>query len=53
MSEEEEDVIGAPHHLSWIMFVRIFTNNNDYLRIITYINVKLISLHFLLRKDIS
>jgi len=52
MFEEEKDIIGASHHLSWIIFTRLLINDNDYLRVNIYINVKLIKLHFLLRKDI-
>jgi len=52
MTEEGEDIIGAPHHPSWIMFARSFSDNSDYPRVITYINIKLISLRFSLRKDI-
>jgi len=52
MSEKEEDIISTPYYPSWIMFARTSTNNNNYPRVITYINIKLISLHFSLRKDI-
>ena len=38
----------APYHLSWITFTKISTNDNDHLRVITYMNVKLIGLWFLL-----
>ena len=34
------------------MFIRSSLLNNDYLRIITYINIKLVKLYFLLKKDI-
>jgi len=34
------------------MFARLSTNDSNYLRVITYINVKLIKLYFLLRKNI-
>ena len=41
------------HELSsWIIFSKQLTNNNDYLRVITYINIKLSQLCFLLRKNI-
>ena len=52
MFEEEKDIIRASHHPSWIIFTRLLINDNDNLRINIYINVKLIKLHFLLRKDI-
>jgi len=34
------------------MFKILLYNENDYLRVFTYINVRLIKLHFSLRKDI-
>jgi len=52
ISKKGEDIIRTPYHLSWIMFTRSLINGNDYLRVITYINVKLIKLCFSLRKDI-
>jgi len=52
ISEEGSDLIGAPHYPFWIMFVRSTNSDSNYPRIITYINIKLISLHFLIRKDI-
>ena len=48
MSEEEEDIMKATHHPSWIMFTRSLLANNNYSRVITYINIKLIKLLFLL-----
>ena len=44
--------MGAPHYLLWIIFSRQLANNNDYPRVITYINAKLSQLHFSLRKNI-
>jgi len=52
LSEEEENIVGTSHHLSWITFARSSTNGNDYLRVITYINAELIGLQFSLRKNI-
>jgi len=52
MFEEEKNIIRAPHHSSWIIFTRLLINDNDYLRVNIYINIKLIKLYFLLRKDI-
>jgi len=34
------------------MFTRLSLTDNDYSRVITYINIKFIKLHFSLRKDI-
>ena len=50
MTEEED--ISTSHYLSWIIFARFSSNNNNHLKVITYINIKLISFKFLLRKDI-
>jgi len=36
----------TPYHLLWITFTKISTNDNDHLRVITYMNVKLIGLWF-------
>ena len=44
--------MGAPHYLLWIIFSRQLANNNDYPRVIIYINAKLSQLHFSLRKNI-
>ena len=52
MSEEEKDIIKASYHPLWITFTRLLINNNDYPRVKIYINVQLIKLYFLLRKDI-
>jgi len=48
MSEEEEGIMEATHHSSWIMFARSLLANNNYSRVIIYINIKLIKLLFLL-----
>ena len=52
MSEEGENIIKASHYHSWIMFIKSLLTNNNYPRLITYINIKLVKLCFLLRKDI-
>jgi len=44
LSKEGKNIVDTPHYPSWIMFARISTNDNDYPRVITYINAKLISL---------
>jgi len=44
LSKEGKKIVGALHHPSWIMFARTSTNDNDYPRVITYINAKLINL---------
>jgi len=50
--EVGEDIISTSHHPFWIMFARSANSDSDYLRVNTYINIKLISLCFLLRKNI-
>ena len=40
------------HHPNWIVFTRLPTNSNDFPRVISYVNIHLKSLCFLLRKDI-
>jgi len=40
------------HHLNWISFTRIPLVNNNFPRVITYVNTRLSSLCFLLHKDI-
>jgi len=44
LSEEGKNIVGTSHYPSWIMFARKSTNYNNYPRVITYINAKLISL---------
>ena len=45
-------LMGTCHYPNWISFARIPSDNKDFPRVITYINIRLSSLHFLLRKDI-
>ena len=47
-----EFLMDTCHHPNWISFTRILSDNKDFLRVITYINTHLSSLHFLLCKDI-
>ena len=51
-SKEGEELVEVPNHPNWITFSRSFFKENDFLRVVTYINTKLSSLHFLLCKDI-
>jgi len=44
--------MGTCHHPNWITFARTPSSSNDFPRVITYINIRLSSLRFLLRKDI-
>ena len=40
------------NYLSQITFSRYSVNNNEHLRVLTYVNIQLVQLCFLLRKDI-
>jgi len=51
-SEEGEEIISVSNHLLWIIFSKQLVNENKHSRVITYINVKLFQLQFLLRKNI-
>ena len=46
MSKKEENIIKASHYPSWIIFTRSSLTNNNYPKVITYINIKLIKLCF-------
>ena len=47
-----EPFMGTCHHPNWIAFARSPSNSNDFPRVITYINICLSPLRFLLHKDI-
>ena len=49
---EGESLMGICHHPNWISFARFPSDNNDFPRVITYINIRLSPLCFLLHKDI-
>ena len=44
--------MGTCHRPNWIAFARLPLNSNDSPRVITYVNIRLKSLRFFLRKDI-
>ena len=52
LNYDGDPLMGTCHHPNWIAFARNPSNNNDFPRVITYINICLSSLCFLLRKDI-
>jgi len=52
ISEEGEKIVGVPNHPLWTMFAKTLNTENEHLRVLTYINIKLIRLCFSLRKDI-
>ena len=45
-------LVGIPNYPNWLIFAREPCSTNDSPRVIIYINVRLSSLYFLLRKDI-
>ena len=47
-----DELVGVPNHLNWLTFSRNPIVDSDFSRVVTYINIKLLSLHFLLQKDI-
>ena len=47
-----EPLMGTSHHPNWIMFARHPSNSNDFPRVISYVNICLNSLHFLLHRDL-
>jgi len=49
---EGEPLMGTCHNPNWIMFARIPSDNNDFPRVISYVNICLSSFRFLLCKDI-
>ena len=51
-SKEGEELVGVPNHPNWIIFSRNSSQENDFLRVITYINIRLSSFCFSLCKDI-
>ena len=44
--------MGTSHHPNWTTFAKIPSNNKDVPKVITYVNICLLALCFLLRKDI-
>ena len=52
MNCEEDPLIGSVHHSNWITFTRSPLANKDSPRVISYINIRLLSFYFLLCKDI-
>ena len=51
-NSEGDPLIGTSHHPNWIMFSRTPVDSNDSPRVISYINIRLSPLWFLLCKDI-
>ena len=45
-------MVGVVNHPDWLTFSRSFETKSDYSRVVTYINIRLTSLHFTLHKDV-
>ena len=52
VNKKGEELVGVPNHPNWITFSRNPLHVGDSSRVITYINIRLSSLHFSLWKDI-
>jgi len=51
-NKEEGKVVESSNHPNWMMFSSSSHNKHDYSRIVSYINIHLISMHFSLQKDV-
>jgi len=49
---EGNPLMGSNHHPNWMIYARFPSNNKDFPRVLVYVNIRLSTLHFLLRKDI-
>jgi len=49
---EGESLVGVVNHPNWLTFARSSEAENDYLRVVIYVNIRLSSLHFSLCKDV-
>ena len=49
---EEEPLVGIPHHPNWITFTRPPSNQLDYPRVMTFINICILRLCFSLQNDV-
>ena len=47
-----EPLVGIPHHPNWHTFARYSTNQSDSPRVVTYINICALCLHFSLQNDV-
>ena len=47
-----ESLVSVVNHPNWLTFTRPYTNENDYPRVIIYVNIRFFSFHFSLRKDV-
>ena len=51
-SIEGKELVGVPNHPNWLTFARNLSSNNNSPRVVTYINIRLLSFWFLLHRDI-
>ena len=51
-SRDGKELVRVPNHPNWIVFANTSSSIHDYLRVITYVNIKLSSFQFSLCKDI-
>ena len=49
---EGEPLVGISHHPNWITFTRLPSNQSDYPRVTTFINIRISRLRFSLQNDI-
>ena len=49
---EGESLVGIVNHPNWLMITRTSESENDFSRVIIYVNIRLASFHFSLCKDI-
>ena len=49
---EEKKLVGASHYPNWLTFARSPTNELDFPRVLTYINIQVSCFHFSLQNDI-
>jgi len=51
-SKEREELVGVLNHPNWLTFSRNSLVDNNSPRVVTYVNIRLLSFHFSLHKDI-
>ena len=49
---EEESLVGVVNHPNWLTFSKSLETESDYPRVVTYVNIRLISLCFALCKNV-
>ena len=51
-NKEGDRVVNTPNYPNWITFSRPNTNDQNHSRVVTYINIHLVTMQFSLRRDI-